>query len=233
MDTSMISKIEENGVEKTKSTNNDVIKSIDYDQGVIIKNILKLHVPSGLIDCDITYSKGNFYKKTGIPKPKFKFDKFPQTEDTLDLGEFIPLDDESIDTIMVDLPFIIQGNKNVKEYKTGSCIIGKRFSGYRNINELLDSYQHWINESHRVLKPNGILIFKTQDQISGGIQYLLHNYSHNMAVKVGFYPKDLFILLAKNRIISPKHANQQHGRKYHSYFQVFKKEDFKNFYFGI
>jgi hypothetical protein len=224
----------ENNVMNTLKTNKNVnvIKSIDFDQGKIIKNILKLHVPNELIDCDITYSKGNFYKKTGISEPKLKYDMFPQTDDTINLGDNIPLENESIDSIMIDLPFVICG-KNYKENKKGSSLIAKRFSGYKSANELLESYEHWIKEANRVLKQNGILIFKTQDQISGGKQYLLHNFSHNIAVRCGLYPKDLFILLAKNRIISSKHANQQHSRKYHSYFQVFKKENFKNFYFSV
>ena len=39
-----------------------------------------------------------------------------------------------------------------------------------------------------------------------------------------FYPKDLFILLAKNRLVAdwqPK--NQKNARKFHSYFWVFQK----------
>ena len=54
-----------------------MIKSISYDQTEIINNILKLHVPQHFIDCDCTYSKGNFYKNTGIQEPKYKFDIEP------------------------------------------------------------------------------------------------------------------------------------------------------------
>ncbi len=45
----------------------------------------------------------------------------------------------------------------------------------------------------------------------------------NEASKLGFINKDLFILLAKNRIIGHNHGNQKHARKFHSYFIVFKK----------
>lgn len=48
----------------------------------------------------------------------------------------------------------------------------------------------------------------------------------NMAVSAGLYPKDLFILLAKNRIIGYNHAKQKHARKFHSYYWVFKNEPF-------
>ena len=38
----------------------DVIRSISYDQTEILLSILRLHVSSGAIDCDPTYSKGQF-----------------------------------------------------------------------------------------------------------------------------------------------------------------------------
>ena len=47
----------------------------------------------------------------------------------------------------------------------------------------------------------------------------------NKAVEYGFYPKDLFILLEKNRLNDGR--KQQHSRKYHSYFWVLKKTDCK------
>ena len=51
-----------------------MVKSVSYDQGEIIKNIISLYIPSGKIDCDPTYSKGNFYNKTGITPPTYKFE---------------------------------------------------------------------------------------------------------------------------------------------------------------
>jgi hypothetical protein len=72
----------------------------------------------------------------------------------------------------------------------------------------------------RILCEKGILVFKCQDTISGGKQYLSHVEIINMAVRLGFYPKDLFILLSKNRLMSPNQRNQKHCRKFHSYFVV-------------
>ena len=48
----------------------------------------------------------------------------------------------------------------------------------------------------------------------------------NEAINIGFYPKDLFILLAKNRLVADWQAkNQKNARKYHSYFWVFEKSN--------
>ena len=56
-----------------------MVKSISYDQSEIIKGILNLHVKNHRIDCDSTYSVGNFYKNTGVEEPVYKFDIKPHS----------------------------------------------------------------------------------------------------------------------------------------------------------
>jgi hypothetical protein len=92
---------------------------------------------------------------------------------------------------------------------------------------MFETYTKELKEYYRVLQENGILIFKCQDTVSGGKNYFSHVWIMNKAYEIGFYPKDLFILISKHRIISGKHKNQQHARKFHSYFWVFKKEKSK------
>ena len=47
-------------------------------------------------------------------------------------------------------------------------------------------------------------------------------------LKEGFYPEDIFILLAKSRIVADwQIKNQKHARKFHSYFIVFRKSNFR------
>lgn len=202
----------------------EIIKSVNYDQGQIIKDILKLHVKSGVIDCDPTYSRGNFYKNTGIRKPKFKFDINPQGDyvkfaDCRDL----PLGDESISCLIFDPPFLATTGKSL-EVDDDSNLIAKRFGVYSSETELHQFYIDSMKEFHRILEDNGILIFKCQDKISSGTQYMSHVFICNEAVKLGYYPKDLFVLLAKSRLVADWQAkNQKNARKFHSYFWVFEK----------
>ena len=86
-----------------------MIKSISYDQGEIIKGILDLHVKNHKIDCDSTYSVGNFYKNTGIEEPIYKFDIKPQI-DGVKKGDSrnLPLEDCSIECLMFDHRFLLQ-----------------------------------------------------------------------------------------------------------------------------
>ena len=50
-------------------------------------------------------------------------------------------------------------------------------------------------------------------------------YSCRVAEDTGFYIKDEFVLVAKQRLISGKVKNQMHSRRYHSFFFFFFKDD--------
>jgi hypothetical protein len=196
-----------------------MIKSISYDQTEIIKNILALHVKSDRFDLDPTYSKGNFYNKSKIEKPMLKFDLYPQTEDTRKSDACdLPLAERSILSIMFDPPFLAGYTK-----KKPTGIIGERFNGFPYIKDLWTWYDKCLTEHYRILDKSGILVFKCQDTVSSGKQHISHVEIINKAVEKGFYCKDIFILLAKNRMIGHNHKIQQHARKFHSYFLVFKK----------
>lgn len=203
----------------------DLVKSIGYDQGEIIRNILKLHVPDGKIDCDPTFSTGAFYNGTGIALPQYRFDISPQRNDVVRAdARRLPLADDSISCMMLDPPFLATKGKSLK--KSDGNIINRRFGVYPDEKTLHRCYSDMLNEAYRVLKLNGILIFKCQDKVSSGKQYMSHVYIMNEAVRIGFYPKDLFILLAKSRLVADwQKKNQRTSRKYHSYFWLFQKNN--------
>ena len=203
-----------------------MIKSISYDQSEIIRWILQLHVPTGKIDCDPTYSIGNFYKNTGVDEPTYKFDIVPQV-DGVEYGDSrnLPLGNASINCLMFDPPFLATTGKSLNQ-DDGHNIINKRFGVYPSEQELHQFYIDSLKEAYRILKDKGVLIFKCQDKISSGKQYMSHCFVYNEAVKIGFYPKDLFILLAKNRLVADwQLKNQKNSRKFHSYFWVFEKSN--------
>ena len=200
-----------------------MVKSISYDQTEIINWILDLHVPSHHIDCDPTYSKGNFYNNTGIEHPQYKFDILPQA-DGVEYGDSrnLPLQSESINCMMFDPPFLATTGKSLR-VDDSSNKINKRFGVYPSEKELHQFYIDSMKEAYRILKNDGILIFKCQDKVSSGKQYMSHVFIMNEAINLGFYPKDLFILLANNRLVADwQTKNQKNARKFHSYFWVFR-----------
>lgn len=209
-----------------------LIKSISYNQKEILYDIMQLHNNGKPFEVDMTYSTGGFYKINKndnyiIPYPSLKFDVCPQTEDTVKIEPLgnLPLENNSIESIIIDLPFVISPRecKSMHNMKDGSNIIMKRFSSYYPVSEMLESYHHWINEAFRVLKENGICVFKTQATISGGKCYMTPEYSWLCAQQCGFYTQDQFILIAKARLLSGKIKHQEHARKFSSTFYVFRK----------
>lgn len=122
---------------------------------------------------------------------------------------------------MIDLPFLATSGASLE--KQEGNIINRRFGVCKNENELVDLYKGALAESWRVLRPGGVLVMKCQDKVSSGKQYMMHCDIYTMAKETGFCPVDLFILLAKNRLIADWQRNQKHARKYHSYFWVFQK----------
>ena len=119
------------------------------------------------------------------------------------------------------------GGKIKKDCAEGSCLISKRFSYFKNPDELSKFYKASLFEFYRILKKMGVLIFKCQDCVVSSKNLMSHAIIMQQALNVGFYPKDLFVLLAKNRLISGKVRKQQHARKFHSYFWVFEKRKSK------
>ncbi len=185
-----------------------------FKQSEILTRILKLHCPQG-IEADVTYSIGSFYSN-GIPRPKYRFDMIPKTSGIVvsDCRK-LPIPENSFTSLIFDPPFVGGGGKE--------GIIISRFGNYPNIPKLWDMYRNSLAEFARVLKPNGVLIFKCQDTVEGGKNWFSHVAIMNMAVSNGFYPKDLFVLLAKYRMGMWHSDKQHHARKYHSYFWVFEK----------
>jgi len=199
-----------------------LIKSISYSQHDIINNILKLHCNSD-IELDPTYGNGNFYRGK-VKEPKFKFDIKPKFADVI-ASEVtnLPIKNDSISTAIFDPPFLATKGKSLL-MDDDSNKINKRFGVFDTEKELFRFYIDSLKEFYRVLKQKGILIFKCQDKISSSTQYMSHVFIINEAEKLGFYTKDLFVLLSKHRIVANwQLKNQKNARKFHSYFLVLEK----------
>lgn len=211
--------------------NSNIIRNISFDQKEILWNIMKLYNDGKPFDCDMTASELKFYKqgkndKYVIPEPKILFDVFPKEEKIKKIEPYgrLPLEDNSIESIVIDLPFVVSPPEAPSAGKDGASLIFKRFFGFYPVDELYKTYYHWISEAYRVLKEDGTVAFKCQSTVSGGIQHNSEEWSFMCAQKVGFTVEDKFILEAKARLIgTSKIKKQAHARKYTSVFYVFKK----------
>ena len=160
--------------------------------------------------------------------PELKFDIEPQLPDVVQSNaEHLPLEDESISTMIFDPPFLATSGKSLQKTDRSNKMV-KRFGVYPNEKALHNFYINAMVEFHRILKPGGILIFKCQDKVSSGKQYFSHVFIMTQAQQLGFYCKDLFILLAKQRMTAAwQLKNQKNARKFHSYYIVLEKSSKK------
>ena len=205
---------------RTVTTVSDIIKSISYDQDELLQWIIRLYVEDGRFDIDPTFSTGGFYRK--IPQPKLCYDLVPQKDGVLQADcRKLPIKSGSVRSIIIDPPFLATTGKSLQS--NNGNIINRRFSVARSERELAALYEAAIMEANRVLCPGGILVFKCQDKVSSGKQYMMHCNVYQWAILHGFEVLDLFVLLARSRLVANWQRNQKHARKYHCYFWVFRK----------
>jgi len=88
---------------------------------------------------------------------------------------------------------------------------------------VLDLYVKAGREAFRVLRTEGVMIVKCQDEVSANKQWLTHVEIINAYASMGFYTKDLFVIMRQNKPGVSRMIKQKHARKNHSYFLVFVK----------
>ena len=117
------------------------------------------------------------------------------------------------------------------EYAIYSQLIAERHSasapttepGPRWHDAVIDLYARAGREANRVLRPGGVFIVKCQDEVSANTQRLTHVELITGYESLGFYTKDLFVLVRANSPAVSRLKTQVHARKNHSYFLVFEK----------
>lgn len=196
---------------------NNIIKSVSGSTHEILLSIMSLYNNSKSIECDLTYSKGVFWKD--IQSPKYKFDKFPIDENVRPLSETEKLPDNSFSSIIFDLPFLVKDEKSAK-----SSLVSQRFDSFRSVDELFHINSEMLALSYRLLKDKGLLVIKTMDIYHNGRQYWISDFVNGKAIETGFILIDRFILISKSKLLSPSGRVQHCARKWHSYFLVYRKK---------
>ena len=233
------------------------IATVYDDDKSILKSIWKLYLQEfdlgkSWFECDLTFSKGDFYK-IGIPCPRICFDEYPiQPEGLPDPPEKVyqleeanqKLKDDSVSSIVIDLPQKIADNgKGSKD-------------AFPNVKELVDTYNKLLGLAYKKLKsptvwePGGVVIIKVGDIDYKGQRIWLPNLVIALAtgVESGLYDPisaefekynpydftmlDKFIHLYKD--IDLQETPKGRSIKAHDYFLVFSKGEKKEevaFYF--
>lgn len=191
--------------------------------------ILKLHVPKKSVIADVTFGKGVFWRN--IPADEYVL-HLTDLQMGIDCRE-LPYKDASHDCVVLDPPYMEGLFRRTKSHLAGAgsyAAFRNHYSNGKATNggpkyhaAVVDLYFSAGREAYRVLKENGILIVKCQDEVSANQQWLTHVEIINEYAKLGFYAKDLFVVVRSNKPAMSRLLRQEHARKNHSYFLVFVK----------
>jgi len=184
----------------------------------LIKHVANLYLQNEDKIADITYGKGAFWRKVDLSQYDFHPSDLITCPKTRYDFRKLPYADNSFDVVVFDPPYAHNPGKMIVDdnYKNAKTTKGLYH------NDILELYREGMQESYRILKPNGTLWVKGQDEVESGYQRWSHVEHLLMALDMGMYGKDLFILgQNKNPVIQNK--KQQHARKKHSYLWIFKK----------
>ena len=208
----------------------DVVMSASVSgNSEIFPQVLSLHVPEGSKIADVTYGNGVFWRNVDLSK----YDLLPSDIATGVDCRNLPYQAESFDALVLDPPYMEGLLRNNKQHKAGSGTFAAFREYYSNGDEtsegpkwhaaVTDLYFKAGSEAYRVLKSNGVMIVKCQDEVSANRQWLTHVEIINYYEKLGFYAKDLFVVVRTNKAGITRLKKQKHARKNHSYFLVFVK----------
>jgi DNA methylase len=195
----------------------------------VFPEILALHVADGATIADVTFGKGVFWQNVTADRYRLLASDLKTGVDCCQL----PYEDASLDCVVLDPPYMeglfrradsqLAGGGTHAAFR-GHYSNGKRTVGGPKYHEaVLDLYFRAGAEARRVLKNNGVLIVKCQDEVSANRQRLAHVEIINRYEANGFYTKDLFVVVRRNRPAVSRLKKQAHARKNHSYFLVFVK----------
>lgn len=212
----------------------------------VFKQLAELHLPVGTTVADLTYGKGVFWQQVTPKKyrlifsdidAKVQHDKLHDlpVETGIDSRE-LPYVDESLDGVVFDPPYMEGLFRNSATHLAGSGTHTTFRQHYSNgkatpdgndqpkwHDAVLDLYLKTGREVYRVLKSKGVFVVKCQDEVSANKQRLTHVEIISAYESLGFYTKDLFVVMRTNKPGISRLKSQIHARKNHSYFLVFQK----------
>ncbi|MDV3278127.1 MAG: hypothetical protein LYZ69_06645 [Nitrososphaerales archaeon] len=196
----------------------------------VFPKILKLFVPQGSVVADVTYGKGVFWRQ--VPKGAYKL-RATDIETGVDCRN-LPYEDGAIDCLVLDPPYMEGLYRKQAEHLAGSGSHVAFREYYSNGKATLEEGPKWHDAvtalyfkagaaANRVLRKDGILIVKCQDEVSANKQHLTHVQIINKYESMGFVTEDLFVVVRTNKPSVSRIVKQRHARKNHSYFLVFRK----------
>jgi hypothetical protein len=182
----------------------------------LLPHVMNIYAQEGDLIADVTYGNGNFWNKVDLGKYRFH----PADIKTgIDFRK-LPYTNECFDMIVFDPPYMHGSPAPIR--KDLDKTYANNDKGGWGKDYIYKLYKDGMKEAWRVLKFNGILLVKCQDQVESGKNLFDHIVIYNMAMELAYTAEDLFIL-TRNGNPMMRHNYQIHARKNHSYLWVFRK----------
>lgn len=199
----------------------------------VFPKVLDLHVAEGATVADVTYGNGTFWKRVQSGKyDLYATDidptKSPDSTEGVDCRD-LPYEDGELDCVVLDPPYAEGFYDGDRVGGESTYWIKERYAGAADgeltyHEAVLHLYCEAGREVERVLRTEGKLIVKIQDEVSRNEQRLTHvevtNYYQG---ELAFTAKDLFVVVRPDTPVGSNIKRQRRARKNHSYFLVFEK----------
>jgi hypothetical protein len=206
----------------------------------VFPKVLDLHISAGATIADVTYGKGVFWKNIDLNEyTVYGSDLDPEKSPSgrpVDCRN-LPYEDNSLDVVVLDPPYAEGFYRRKKDQLAGGSSSHAQFrenysngevldtKGSKYHQAVLDLYCEAGLEAQRVLKDDGTLIVKVQDEVSANTQELTHIQITNFyEEELGMYTKDLFVVVRNNTPAVSGVQNQVHARKNHSFFMIYEMD---------
>lgn len=193
-----------------KRSNFATLMTVSRDERVILSSILELYLNGAeTFDCDLTTGRGDFYK-TSIPRPKYCFDKYPQSEAVTDLNHAFAIRFPMFQSVVADLPHYVEEKQQ------------EQLNSFTSIESAYIAHEQILQTAFNILHNEGILVYKTSDFVVNGKQEWVSDFVLRKAQEFGFELLDKFIFVNERRVMR-RNSNQRFATKNHAFFFVFRK----------
>ena len=172
--TALIRAKKTNRVARGIATNELVFSAHQGTNDEIFPHVLRLHVPGGSVVADVTYGKGIFWKN--VPAEEFRL--LPTDLASGVDCRNLPYGNGSMDCVVFDPPYMHTpggtAHQNHQHYEQYYSNNGTSHATKKYHEAVLDLYVEGSREAYRVLRPEGVLIVKCQDEVCANRQRLTH-----------------------------------------------------------
>ena len=133
----------------------------------------------------------------------------------------LPFRDSSLDVIVYDPPHIPdQGRQTTKDFRDRfGLTLRSNSTTSHNISAMFPAF---MQEAHRVLRPNGVLLCKIIDYVHNQRTQWAHVHLLQAGAQAGLTPCDCIIKTRQGPITDPRWRTARHARKQHCYWLIFR-----------